>query len=62
MKNQREFIKERVDELALKHHGHFYLDLHPSLKQSIWSMATREYSKYCSDHIKNTKEALGGKG
>ena len=61
MKSQQEFISEKVDDLALKHSGDFYLDLHPALQQSIWSIATREYHKYCSVHIKNTN-LQGGKG
>jgi len=61
MKSHKEFISEKVDDLALKHFYSFYSDLHPALQQSIWSMATREYHKYCSVHIKNT-DLQGGKG
>ena len=61
MKSQQEFISEKVDDLALKHFGIFYPDLHPALQQSIWSIAIREYQTYCSAHIKNT-DLQGGKG
>ena len=60
MKNQKDFINEKVDDLSLKHHRIFFADLHPVLQQSIWAMATREYREYIS--ALQDSMALGGKG
>jgi len=58
MKSNKEFITERLDDMALVYHGKFYCDLHPNLQQAIWAMAHRQYTDYCGMLLDNTLDRM----
>ena len=58
MKSNKEFITERLDDMALVYHGKFYADLHPDLQQAIWAMANRGYADYCGMLLDNTLDRI----
>ena len=60
MKSAKEFITERLDDMALVYHGKFYHDLHPDLQQALWAMASRNYADYCGMLLDNTLDRMKG--
>ena len=52
MKSAKEWITERIDDLALEYHNKFYCDLTSKLQETIWFMAHKEYNeKYVKEGI-----------
>lgn len=51
IKSSRDFITERIDDLALEYHNKFYCDLPDKLQETIWMMAHKEYSNYLAGFI-----------
>ena len=51
MKSAKEFIQERLDELALEKHDMFYDDLPQRIKETLWVIADREWVDSYSDYL-----------
>jgi len=64
MKSSKEFITERLDDLALEHHSKFYCDLSKELQETIWMMANKEYNEYVyeidTDQLKKLESRYPG--
>ena len=58
MKSHKEWVTERLDDLALEYHGKFYYDLPSDLQQTIFAIAQREYVDYLSSYIDNTFDRM----
>ena len=58
MKSAKEYLIERVDDLALEYHGKFYCDLTKELQQTIWAMAERDYADYYGMMIDSVYDRL----
>jgi hypothetical protein len=49
--NAKEYISEALDDIALGKYGIFYDDLHKSLQEVVFALATREWEDYYSGYI-----------
>ena len=52
MKSHKEFIQERLDDLALKYHHKFYCDLSSELRETLWAMANKDWSDHILEEVK----------
>ena len=58
MKSSKEFITERLDDLALEYHGKFYCDLTEELQKTIWFIAQKQYQNYLAGFIDSTYDRM----
>ena len=58
MKSAKEWITNRIDELALEYHAKFYCDLSRELQEAIWFMAHKQYVDYLSSYIDSTYDRI----
>ena len=58
MKSSKEYIQERLDELALQYHNKFYCDLSRELRETIRMMAHKQYQNYLGGVIDSTYDRI----
>ena len=61
MKNAKEYLINRTEELALEKYDKDYYDLPPKIQETLWAMAERDWADYLGGYIDYALDMVGGR-